>query len=218
MKRIVYSVIGGCCLGLLILPQVGRGQNFYLGADAGVAIAEDVKLKEFIVPTPGAKMKLYDGGRLSLAGGYNFNDYMGVQLESGFMVNGVKSVSGGNDFDAIISHVPLLADFVVRYDKPDCRLVPFAGVGLGGDVSIINVDNELAANGTRVDGAGGDVVFAWQAFGGLRYRLTDSISLGGAYKFFSADGATWDVQHSHGDIKSGSAVVHSVVVDFTWKF
>ena len=43
----------------LVLPQVGRGQNFYVGADAGVAIAEDVKLKQFILPTSGAKLKLY---------------------------------------------------------------------------------------------------------------------------------------------------------------
>ena len=218
MQNIIRSMIGGCCLGLLVLPQVGRGQNFYVGADAGVAIAEDVKLKQFILPTPGAKLKLYDGGRLSVAGGYNFNDYLGAQLESGCIINGVRSVSGGRDFDATVSHVPLLADFVVRYDKPDFDFVPFAGIGAGGDVSVIDVDHERAANGTRVDGSGGDVVFAWQAFAGLRYKVTDHISVGGAYKFFAADGATWDVERSRGDIKSGSALVHSLVVDFTWRF
>lgn len=218
MQNIIRGLVVGGCLSLLTLAQVGRAQNFYMTADAGVAMAKDVKLKQFILPTPGAKLRLHDGARLSLAGGYHFNDFLGVQIESGIMVNDVRSVGGGQNFDATVSHVPLLADFVVRYDKPDCRFVPFVGLGLGGDISAINVDHERAANGSVVDGSGGDVVFAWQVFAGLRYRLTDNISVGGAYKFFAADGATWDVEHSHGDIKSGSAQVHSLVVDFTWRF
>lgn len=211
-------MLGGCCLGLLILPQTGRAQGFYLQGDVGVALAEDTELKEFLIPTPGWKMKLNTGARLSLAGGYHFNDYLGVQLETGYIYNDVKSISLMGSYDAAVSHVPLLVDFVVRYDKPDSKFAPFAGVGVGGDISIFTVDHERAPNGSVVDGSGGDVVFAWQAFAGLRYRLTEKISVGGAYKFFWADGANWDVEHSRGDIRSGSASVHSLVADITFRF
>jgi opacity protein-like surface antigen len=65
---------------------------------------------------------------------------------------------------------------------------------------------------------GSDIVFAWQAFVGLRYRFADNMSVGGGYKYFWADGATWDVEHTPNDIKSDHAAVHSIVVDFTFTF
>jgi len=61
-------------------------------------------------------------------------------------------------------------------------------------------------------------VFAWQAFAGARYKFNRNMSIGAAYKFFWADEANWDVEHTSGDIKSGSAQTHSFVVDFNLKF
>lgn len=213
-----FTAVAGCCLGLLAFPQMSLGQNFYLEADLGVALADDVKLSRVIFPTPGLKLELDAGARLSVAGGYNFNDYIGVQLETGFMVNNVSGLSNGGDTDAAVAHMPMLVDFVVRYDKPDMKFVPFAGIGVGGDFSVLAVDDVRVSNTTVIDGVGSDVVFAWQAFVGARYKLNERISVGGAYKFFSAGGATWDVERSAGDIKSGTAQVHSFVVDFAIKF
>jgi opacity protein-like surface antigen len=221
MKTIIrsFAVVAGCCLGLLALPRVTVAQGWYLNADAGVAIANDVKVSHFITPTPGMKFELDPGPRLDIAGGYNFNDFLGVQLETGFIVNNVNGLSTGGDIDAVVSHVPLLVDFVIRYDKPDCKFVPFVGIGCGGDISSFTVDHALAAGGTTiVDGSASTAVFAWQAFAGARYKLNEKMSIGGAYRYFSANGATWDVDNSSGDIKSGAAQVHSIVVDFTIKF
>lgn len=220
MKTFLHkiSIVTVSLLGIMAATSTARAQGFYLNADLGVALAEDVKMTRFITPTPGLKLELDAGPRLSVAGGYNFNDYVGVQLETGFIYNEVGGLSAGGDIDASLSHVPLLVDFVVRYDKPDSKFVPFAGIGFGGDISVLAVDNVRAPNGTRVDGAGSDVVFAWQVFVGARYNLTERISVGGAYKFFSAQGATWDVERSSGDIKSDTANVHSLVADFTIRF
>lgn len=209
------ALVGGCCLGLLVLPQSGRSQGFYLNANAGVSLAEDVKISQFITPTPGAKFKLEAGPQFGVAGGYNFNDYVGAQLESGFIFN---TVENSGSADAALSHVPMLVDVVLRYDKPDCKWVPYLGAGAGGDVSIITLDYVTAPGGAVVDGSGSAVVFAWQAFAGLRYRINPAMSVGAGYKYFSANGATWDVEHTAGDIKSGSAQVHSFGVDFSWKF
>ena len=212
------AIVGGCCLGLLTLPGVGHSQGFYLNANAGVSFADDVDLHQFLVSTRGTELEFDPGGRLSVAGGYNINPYIGVQLETGFIFNNVKGVSSGGDIDAVLSHVPMLADVVFRYDKADCNWVPYIGAGIGGDVSIIGLDNVRAPNGALVDGSDSDIVFAWQAFAGLRYKFMPKMSIGAGYKYYYAGNATWDVENSSGDIKTGKAQVHSFGVDFTMTF
>ena len=213
-----WALGAGCLLGLLVSTGTGHAQGFYFNADLGVSIADDVELRRFLVPLRNTDLELDPGARLSVAGGFNFNDYIGVQVETGFIHNEVDGVSGGGNIDASLGHVPLLGSFVVRYDKPDCKVVPFAGIGAGGDISILQVDDVRAPNGAIVDGSGSDFVFAWQAFVGARYKINDRMSIGGGYKFFFAEGATWDVERTSGDIESGSACVHSFGADFNFKF
>jgi opacity protein-like surface antigen len=130
----------------------------------------------------------------------------------------VDKVTGGGSLDASLSHVPLLANVIVRYDKPDCKWVPYAGVAVGGDASVIALDHVRAPNGVVVDGSDSTLVFAWQVFGGVRYKFHPNMSIGAGYKFFSASSATWEVKRSSGDIETGTARVHSVGVDFSIKF
>jgi opacity protein-like surface antigen len=218
MTALSMACVAGVCLGVTFLPGTAQGQGFYLNADMGVALGDDVKLRQFIVPLSGVDLELDPGVRVSVAGGYNFNDYVGVQLETGLIHHEVDGVNGAGNIDASVGHVPLLADVIFRYDKPDCRFVPYLGAGAGGDVSVIELDHVFAPNGSRVDGSGSDLVFAWQVFAGARYRLNDAMSIGAGYKFFSADGASWEVRHTSGDIESGTARVHSFAVDFNLKF
>ncbi|HWN93804.1 MAG TPA: outer membrane beta-barrel protein [Methylomirabilota bacterium] len=213
-----FTLVVSCCFGLFLLPDAGRSQGFYLDVDAGVALAENVNLDRFLVPTPGAKIKLDPGARVSVAGGYNFTDYFGAQIETGFMANNVKSVTGGGRIDAALAHTPVLADVVLRYDKPHSKWIHYVGAGAGADVSIIALDHVRAPNGSVVDGEGSTVVFAWQAFAGVRHKITERISLGAGYKFFFADGASWDVRHTTGDIESDTARIHSLFVNFNIKF
>jgi opacity protein-like surface antigen len=200
MKNISRSwvLVAGCGLGLFAWAGVGHSQHF--------------------VQTPGGKVKLEPGGRLSAAGGYNFNDYIGAQIETGLIYNEIKSMTGAGNVDGSLGHMPLLVDVVFRYDRPDCKWVPYVGAGGGGDISVIYLDHVTAPNGSIVDGSGSTAVFAWQAFAGLRYRLNDNMSIGAGYKFFSASSASWDVRDTAGDIKTGTARVHSAGVDFNITF
>jgi len=217
MKKTISScaLVGGCCLGLLAMPQLGRSQGFYFEANAGGAIAANVDVNKFIVSTPGAKLKLNAGPQFSVAGGYFFNEYLGAQIESGYIYNAAEN-AGGNATS--LSHVPMLVDVVLRYDKSDCKWVPYLGAGAGGDVSILNLDYVTAPNGLVVDGASSTVVFAWQAFAGLRYKFDEKMSIGAGYKYYSANGGTWDVQNTSGNIDFGTARVQSVGIDFSMKF
>ena len=212
------ALVGLCSLGLLALPQTGHSQGFYVDGGVGATLAEKVDLHRFVVPTPGTKIELDPGARFSVSGGYHCNDYFGVELETGFMFNEIKSVTGAGRIDGALGHVPLLANAVLRYDKPDCKWVHYIGAGLGGDGSAISLDHVRAPNGRVVDGEDSTVVFAWQAFAGVRYKLTDRISIGAGYKFFYADDASWDVHRAAGNISAGAARVHSFLVDFNFKF
>jgi opacity protein-like surface antigen len=213
MKETIRSlgIVGGC-VGLLAWAGAAGAQGFYVDANAGVSLADDVDIHRFVAPTPRGKFELDPGPRIAIAGGYNFNQFIGVQLETGAIANEVKHV------DATLAHVPLLADVVVRYEGAKCNFIPYAGIGAGGDVSIISLDHVRVPGGGVVDGTGSELVFAWQVFAGVRYRLNDRMSVGGGYKYFSADGANWDVEHARGDIKSDDAHVHSFGVDFNMTF
>ena len=213
-----FLLVAAGSLAIAVSTQPGHSQNFYFDADMGVALADDVNLRQFVVPTPGVKLELDPGVRLSVAGGYNFNDFVGVQLETGIIHNEIDGTTSGGNIDASIGHVPMLVDIVFRYDRPDSRWVPYIGAGAGGDASLIQIDDVMAPNGTLVDGEESTVVFAWQLFAGVRYKLNDMMSIGAGYKFYSAEGASWDVEGTGGEIETDTAEVHSFGVTFNMKF
>jgi len=219
MNRNIHSfiLVAGFGVSLLALPDTARSQGFYLKGDTGVAFSEDVDVRRFLGPAPGVKIDLETGGRFSVAGGYNFNDWIGVQLETGVIYNEIDSITGAGNVEGSLSHVPLLASVVLRYDKPNCPVVPYVGIGMGGDSSSIWLD-DVRVGAFVVDGSDAELVFAWQAFAGLRYRINQHMSVGGGYKYFYAEGAEYDVEDIAADIELGKAQVHSFVVDFTWTF
>lgn len=213
-----WALVGGCCASLLANDCLGQGKGFYLEANAGPTLAEDVKLKEFLVPLSGVELELDPGSRFSVGGGYNFNEFVSIGAETGFIYNEVDEVGRGGDFDGSLSHVPFMVNVTLRCDRQESRWIPYVSAAAGGNSSIIVVDDVRAPNGRLVDGDDASFVFAWQAAAGVRYRLNPNMSLGAGYKFFWADGATWDVSNSAGDIETGHAEVHSVGVDFRLTF
>ena len=208
------AVIIACGLGLAGLCTSQGAQGFYANANLGLALAQDVDLDEFIVRTPGAELELNPGMRFSAGGGFYFNDWVSLGLETGFIFNEID----GSDHDAYLSHVPLLANIILRYDKPNFSLVPYVGAAIGGDLSVISLNDVRAPNGALVDGSDSDLVFAWQLFAGIRYKLTPQMSIGGGYKFYATESAKWNVENSAGDIEVGRSYIHSFGVDFTFKF
>jgi opacity protein-like surface antigen len=209
----------GSCVCLMAVTATGYSQGFYFNADAGVAVAEKVDLHNFFGSTPGVRVDLDPGIRFGAAGGYNFNPFIGIELESGAIHNSVEGVlnSSGGSGDATFSHIPLLANLVLRYDQPHCPVIPYIGGGAGGDISVVGLD-DVNFNGVFADGTDSTIGFAWQAFGGLRYRLNETMSLGASYKFYSAEGASWDFAGFKNGIETGRAKVHNFMVEFNLKF
>ncbi len=211
------AILAACAVCALASPSAGRSQGFYFNANAGGALADRVDLNGFFGPTPGVKLELHPGFRIGAAGGYNFNQYIGAELETGFIYNRVKGIVGGGNFDAALAHVPMMANVVFRCDRADCRWVPYFGAGAGGDVSQIGLRN-VTMNAVTADGTDSTSVFAWQAFAGLRYRFSQNMSIGAGYKFFAARSAGWDFGGPADSIRTGEARIHSFLGEFNFKF
>ena len=191
----------------------GEERGPYYSADVGGTIAESTKLKEFPGATPGSKLQFDPGVRLSVGGGYRFNDWLSVGGETGFMVNTIKGA------DAAVSQVPMFANVEFRLPCTNkWKIVPFIGGGPGVSFSTISLDHESLGNGTSVDGSSSDAVFAWQAYGGVRYKINDAMSVGVVYKYFEADAPRWEVDNTSQDIRFGRAHIHTISASFSMSF
>jgi opacity protein-like surface antigen len=214
-----WLVLIGCVGGIF----AGTGSAFsqggpYLHLGGGVAIADNVDLKTFFDPTPGSTIKFDPGFRFSAAGGYNFCPFVGVEMETGFIYNEFDTVNGLGNLDAAFYHVPIMGNLVLRYDQPNCPVIPYIGGGAGGDFSAFYL-NRVSTESVFADGGSDTSLnFAWQAFGGVRFKLSDKMSIGGAYKYYSVEGSSWDFAGIKNAIQAGRANSHSFLVDFSMSF
>jgi opacity protein-like surface antigen len=216
----LLSLGSGCIAALLGLAvnacsQEQDARKFYFGVDAGPAFATQTELKKVGDPVSDAKLDFDIGGRITVRGGYSFNSWVGVEFETGAIYNNLANLDGS------LTQFPLLANVVLRYDRPDCRWIPYAGAGAGVDFSALTLDNVDAPNGDIVDGTGFATTGCYQAFAGVRYRLSDRTSLGLGYKFYSTIGDTsWDMGDffSSDTVEVGAIRVHSVMLTFNLEF
>lgn len=186
--------------------------GFYLGADVGGAVAKNSSLREYPDAPPGGTVRFDTGARLGLHAGYRLNEWLSLGLETGFIANEIKGA------DAALLQAPFLG--AVEFRLPNkSPIQPFVGGGPGISFSILGINNDtLVEGGTDVDGAASDAVFAWQIYGGLRFRITDHLTLGAVYKYFGADAPSWSVENASQDVSFGKARVHSVSAVFTANF
>jgi opacity protein-like surface antigen len=183
----------------------------YFNAALGGSVAADTKLREFPNAPPGGKVKFTPGVALDVGGGFRFNEWLLVGGETGVLVNGIKGS------DAALSQVPILANVELRFPN-NSPLVPFIGGGPGIAFSTISLDNDNLNGGSNVDGSDSSAVFAWQAYGGIRYKINESMSLGVSYKYFWANKPQWEVDNSFQDIRFGESHIHVISANFSMSF
>jgi opacity protein-like surface antigen len=179
----------------------------YVSIDAGVNLVPDVDvtLRDPLVTVTG-QFEFDPGVRFGVAGGYRFTPIFAAELETGFIYNELKD----ND-DITLSHIPFLANAVFRFEN-STPLIPFMGVGAGGIASFFDIDNDDFDE----DESDGDVVFAWQAFAGLHYKINDHMSAGITYKYLGADGPEFDIQGT--GVEFDTVHNHSILASFNWAF
>jgi len=225
MRLYVPLIAVWACGSLALLsPTAAHAQmdKLYIKADLGGNLTSSTDLKEFFGEslTPGSKVRFDPGARFGFGAGYQFADWVAAEAESGVMANSIKSITDATRLDAVFSNVPLLAG--IRLQWPHCdRLRPYCGGGAGVSFAVIDADR-IEIGDTRMHGSDADAVFAYHAFGGLRYKLNDRMGLSLEYHYFHADGAEWKAEFTSNTISDrlrfGATETHAVSIAFDFHF
>ena len=189
--------------GLVSAQAAQRGPYMTLEAGANWIPNFDASFATPGGPEAEAEIDLDTGFRGDLAVGYNFNRFLGVELQSGFLWNEAK------DVDAWLGQVPLLANVILRYENTS-RLVPFIGAGAGGVAAILDLEEGDA------DESDSDIVFAWQLQGGIRYKFNEQSSFGVVYKYMGVDAPEFSLGASDQDFDTYHN--HAVLASFNFSF
>ena len=225
MKQIIRFPWSSLAFTLIVagsLPAFGQSTGFYVKADVGGNITQDTNLREFFGPVaPGTKVKFDPGFRAGLAGGYQLTDWFAPEVEVGFLENRIDSITGADRVhNAWFANVPFLVNGKLQYPNSS-PLTPYIGAGVGFSESIIDV-GRIDLGGTSLHGNISDTVFAWQAFAGLRYRFNDSMGLSVEYRYFAADGASWQADFTSGTasdtMRMGRTKTHAISLAFDFRF
>lgn len=228
MKNHMLSIIPVAALSLSLLPitSAHADQNrFYLQADVGGNSARDVDLRDFFgEPTlaPGSTISLDPGIRLGIRGGYGITDWFAAEIETGVTANDIESISGPTVAvaDGSLANVPFLLN--ARFHLPNgYRVSPYVGAGFGLSSTVLSGD-DIIIGGTSFSGSAADVVFAYQAFAGLRFAINDHMGLSLEYHFLHAGSSSMDADLTVGTfsdtVKLGRTQTHSVSVAFDFQF
>lgn len=212
-----YFILLGvlCATCVFAQPQPGYEPRGYIRGDLGIALTKDADASFF--PGVGSvRMDLDPGIRFNVGGGARFGDYFALEAETGWILNEIDSITGFDDVDGWVSQVPILVNAVFQF-RNQTGLTPFIGGGAGGAAVGINLDDAVSST-VRVDGSAADFVFAWQAFGGLKYEINEHLSVGVVYKYFWTDDAEWDVEDTSRDIHFEGTRTHSIsaIVSYTF--
>jgi opacity protein-like surface antigen len=194
IKRFLVTSLSTCgvVLTLLAIPAHGQGLGIekgpYLNFGAGMNFMS-------------AEINADVGFRLSAAAGYNFNKWIGLEFETGFLYNSFSPESswfgrGEDDDGGSLGQVPFVLNFVVRYEN-ESKFVPYVGFGLGGVLMFAEGEDDTGFD------------FTYQPMFGLRYEINENMSVGLGYKYLGyASTVLWGFQLGN----------HAVMAEFGWKF
>jgi len=220
MKRRIRLSGCACIGGALTFALAAQGEGPFVKAEVGPAITEDVTITEFLSLPQGNKIEFDPGFRFAFGGGYELTDFLAIGGETGISYNYIDNIQGASsERDSSIGNVPLLGNIILKFPNKS-RLMPYAGAGAG--VSFVWFDaHTIQAGPDLVDGADSDTVFAWQVFGGLKYEINPTMSVGIGYKYLHADSPDWNAEDDFGteiSFRTGHIETHAVTFVFTMKF
>lgn len=199
---------------VLYLPP-DAGPYFRLGV--GPSFFDDGLLTTFGGPVS-SEVDYKTGLAADAAVGWAFNQNVALDFETGFIGAKINNVSGFSSDHSSLYNVPFLVNVTLSLPIPRTNLIPYIGAGVGGADVVFDTDS-FSDGVTTVTGSENDVVIAGQIFAGLRFRLSQNMSLDAGYKYF----ATADPSFSYPPAPNfpvgfRGVRTHSFLFAFVWKF
>lgn len=207
---------------LAVSPALAEKGKFYVKADAGGVVTTDTDLEEFFgqALAPNSEVSFDPGFHLGLRGGYGVTDWFDAEVETGFSVNRIDSITGASEADGDVTNIPVLAN--ARFHCPALhRISPYFGAGLGFASTVIWAD-DIVIGATTMDGSTSGLVFAYQAFAGVRYAINEQMGISLEYHYFGTTSAEMDaavvVGTTSDELKLGGMSSHIVTLAFDYRF
>ena len=194
------AACGGLCLGLTSASaqyyypppayhsDPAREIGFYLNGDVGPSFVQDFNSSRFGFP---GSFSTRPGVRFGVEPGFNFlasdSLTLGAEFETGVIYNYISSIrnaGAGTNLRGDLYQVPVLGNLVLKLNT-DSFVLPYLGVGGGGDYSSVSIRNQPFfhfGNSTTDD----EFDPAVQAMVGVRFRITPISEVGVGYKFLAA--------------------------------
>jgi opacity protein-like surface antigen len=145
-----------------------------------------------------------------------------LEGETGIIANNIRSIDGATiDGNASFANVPFLAN--VRIEPHHFgRFSTYIGGGLGGSAAIISAEHHIDLGGTTMHGDQGAVVFAYQAFAGIKYAFAPNMDVGLEYHYLATTGPTWKADNTFGtagdEMRLAGVTSHMLSAAFTFRF
>jgi opacity protein-like surface antigen len=191
----------------LAVASDGDLRRFTFEVNPGVVWMQDVSYRE---PGVSGSFRVDPGPSLELALGYNLNQSLLIEVQSGLLAFTGTS-SHLNQFDVYVRddiyQVPIMARLIYKVPLRS-RFRPFVGVGVGGVYT--SVDEDAGFYFAR--SVGSDFTFGYQACAGVRYQINRLIALGLAYDFIGT------LDHNFGNVHIGQTLTHNVAVSLSLQF
>ena len=200
----------------------GRLDGPYFNVNAGPAFTHDGMVTELTGFAAGNRINYDTGFGVDAAIGYVFNDIASVEFEVGWIGNELDRVQGFTMSDTFLYNAPFMVNVTLQYPIPHSTVTPYVGVGGGGSATTFDTDG--FSNGSiTMFGNDTDVVFAYQAFAGVRFDLNERMSLGIRYKYFATEDSSFNFNSfnpSGPPVRLGIEGVrtHLVTASFNMKF
>jgi len=159
-------------------------------ATVGGVLPLDRGVREYPFSKPGDKLELNPGFAVTLGTGGQLQRWLRLELETGVIGSEIHRI-GDDRPDGYLAHFPVLLNTIFMYDSPKTPWVPYIGAGLGGNVSLLNIDSPIGLEGNFTD-----VTYAAQAVAGIRYKISRSLSFGVGYRYFHTGSLSFEDDNS----------------------
>lgn len=197
--------------GVLPLATAAWGGDFtnrvYVTADVGPAFQQNINI------AGGSKIDFNTGVRGDVSFGYACKPWLATEFATGVIWNSVDTIGGvapssyGGSMD--LYQIPLMGNLVLTAPNLG-RFRPYVGGGLGCVIGKLDFNSPL---GNIHDT---DHTFAYQAFAGLNYQISERVVVGLGYKYITTRDHGWTQNGVTLDTEGTST--HSVTCSLTWFF